>query len=200
MALGGCDDQKRMPCVKELIKLPSALQVLDSVIIAFVRAISRSCSIILFWRAACQAMKCTQYFHIHKSEVHAAAHVLQQTWHRDITKQESKTSGAAWWECMWFQENQLGSVQPRLESILSVVSCVNLDSSLHLPESHSLLCEMGIVILVLILSHDHLGGCLQSMCVILGDHQPMQMDATLRVLCNLGHGIQNANPPCHSSS
>lgn len=102
MALGCCDDQKRMPCVKVHIKLPSALQALDGVIIAFVRAIIHSRSIILFWRAACQAMKCTQYFHIHKSEVHAAAHALQQIWHGDITKPESKTSGAAWWECVWF--------------------------------------------------------------------------------------------------
>lgn len=83
-------------------KTASALQVLDGVIIAFVRAIIRSRSIILFWRAACQAMKCTQDFHIHKREVHAAAHALQQIWHRDITNPESKTSRAAWWECVWF--------------------------------------------------------------------------------------------------
>ena len=59
--------------MKGLVKRPSAVQVLDRVIIAFVSAIILSCSIILCWRAACRAVKCTQHFRITQSEVHAAA-------------------------------------------------------------------------------------------------------------------------------
>lgn len=71
---------------------------------------------------------------------------------------------------MRFSENQLGIGRPRLESNVSIVSRVNLDNMLHLPESHPLICEMEMVMPVLILSRDHLGGCIHSMCVILDDH------------------------------
>lgn len=83
-----------------------------------------------------------------------------------------------------------------LEPNLPIVSCVSLDISLHLPESQSLLREMETVTPVLTVSHDRLGGCLRSTCVILGAHQPTRMDTTWRVLRNLGHCIQNANPVC----
>lgn len=52
-----------------------------------------------------------------------------------------------------------------LEPNVSIVSCVSLDISLHLPESQSLLREMERATPVLTVSHDHLGGCLRSTCV-----------------------------------
>lgn len=55
-----------IPCMKVLIKLQSALQVLNGVIIAFVSVIILSYCIILGWRAARQTMKCTRYFYRHK--------------------------------------------------------------------------------------------------------------------------------------
>lgn len=63
-SLGSCDDMKGVLGVKALIRQQSALQVLVSVVTAFVSVIILSCSIILCWRAACQAVKYTCYFHI----------------------------------------------------------------------------------------------------------------------------------------
>lgn len=83
-SLGCCDDIRGVPCVKALTKQQSALQVLVSAITAFVSVIILSCSIILCWRAACQAVKCTCCFHICRVKCMGCPDLFQQIC---ITKQ-----------------------------------------------------------------------------------------------------------------
>lgn len=51
-----------------------------------------------------------------------------------------------------------------------IVSRVNLDNLFYLFEFYLFICEMEMVMLVLILLRDYLGGCIYSMCVIFDDY------------------------------
>lgn len=72
---------------------------------------------------------------------------------------------------------RMGIERPGMKLNLSVVNCVDSDSSFHLPECHSFICETAVVVTpVLIPSHDRLGGCIHSVYVILDNHQPVWME------------------------
>lgn len=132
-----------------------------------------------------------------QSEVHGAA---QTCFNRSASpsRHQRETSVAA--DGSTCGPKRMGIERPGMKLDLAVVNCMDSDSSFHLPECHSFICEMAVVTLVPIPSHDCLGGCIHSMYVILDDHQSMRMDPTWRVLCSLGHCISKTSPiGCGSS-
>lgn len=98
-----------------------------------------------------------------QSEVHGAA---QTCFNRSAStsRHQRETSVAA--DGSTRGPKRMGIERPGMKLDLVVVNCVDSDSSFHLPECHSFICEMAVVTPVLIPSHNRLGGCIHSMYVI----------------------------------
>lgn len=104
-----------------------------------------------------------------QSEVHGAA---QTCFNRSASPSRHQRETSVAPDGSTRGPKRTGIEQPGMKLDLAVANCMDSDSSFHLPECHSFICEMAVLTLVLIPSHDCLGGCIHSMYVILNDHQP----------------------------